>query len=377
LEAEQEYDIAVVGGGLAGLSLASLLAKEGVRVLVLEKESYPRQKVCGEYISNESRDFLERNQLLSGINELPQINRFELTFPRDENRSCRLEPGGFGISRWKLDAHLCEKARQNGAEVVENTLVTTIEERKEGYEITSREGEKFYTGRLIGATGRYSHRLFPANSEKKTGAGKWFGVKYHIRHEFPGDTIQINLFPGGYAGISKVEDGKYCFCYLASAHWLKKYAGNIEQIEKNVLSENPTVKSHLEQFSAVEGPFTTARFDFSFRAAVHSHRLYLGDTAGFIPPLTGNGMSLAFRSAATASELILQHLEGKKRWQEVETAYARYGKQYLGSRIKSGVFLQNLALNPSAFFQRSLSAGMFLFPPLLKSLSKKATGKNF
>ena len=377
MTADRRYDIAIAGGGLAGLSLAKLLAGEGMRVLVLEKDRYPRHKVCGEYISNESRDFLERNGLLTKIDQLPQINRFELSFHDGKKRNCQLEPGGFGISRWKLDAHLCKKARQQGAEVNENTLITGIEEDSEGFVLNTKSGQSFFAKRLIGATGRYSHRLFPSKADQNAGKGKWFGVKYHLECDFPADTIQINLFDGGYAGISRIEDGKYCFCYLASAKWLKKYSGDLERIEQNVLGQNPVIKKHLVESKVLEGPVTTARFNFIYRTAVQSPVLYLGDTAGFIPPLTGNGMSLAFRSAAVAADLITDHFNGKKSWDSVETAMAKYGDQYLGRRIRSGVFLQNLALHPSTFFRQTLATGMFVFPPMLKKLSKKATGKNF
>lgn len=374
---DQRYDIAIAGGGLSGLSLARLLAGEGMRVLVLEKDRYPRHKVCGEYISNESRGFLERNGLLTKIDELPQINRFELSFHDGKKRGCQLEPGGFGISRWKLDALLCKKARQQGADVNENSLITSIEEDSEGFVLNTKSGQNFFAKKLIGATGRYSYRLFPSKADQNAGKGKWFGVKYHLKCDFPADTIQINLFEGGYAGISRIEDGKYCFCYLASAKWLKKYSGDLERIEQSVLGQNPVIKRHLEESKVLEGPVTTARFNFIYRTAVQSPVLYLGDTAGFIPPLTGNGMSLAFRSAAVAADLITDHFNGEKSWDAVETALAKYGDQYLGRRIRSGVFLQNLALHPSTFFRQTLATGMFVFPPLLKKLSKKATGNDF
>ena len=113
----RKYDVAIVGGGLAGLSLSIILARKGYRVVLFEKESYPFHKVCGEYISMESWDFLVGLGLPLKNWELPKINQLYVTAPNGESISAFLPLGGFGISRYKLDAALAAIAKEEGVEL--------------------------------------------------------------------------------------------------------------------------------------------------------------------------------------------------------------------------------------------------------------------
>ncbi|TVR79962.1 MAG: NAD(P)/FAD-dependent oxidoreductase [Saprospirales bacterium] len=373
---QAKWDIGIIGGGLAGLSLAIVMAGEGLDVLVVEKEQYPRHKVCGEYVSNESLDFLKRLNFPFSNWDLPQIKKFELSFRDGNNHSCELDPGGFGISRYTLDHQLAKLAVEGGVELITGEKVTKQDSDSGGYILTTRQGRDYRCRVLIFAAGRNAGGVSPKVIKHKK-ANSWFGVKYHVDMEFPKDLIQINVFRDGYAGLSAVENNRLCFCYLAKSEVLKEHKGSIPEFEKAILGENPYLSSYLSNMQKISGPFTTGNFVFEYLAASSRSGLILGDSAGFIPPLTGNGMSLAFRSAAIAADLLTDHFKGKKSWKEVERSYERYGKQYLRKRIDSGIFLQNLAIHPSVYLQKSLSFGLNMFPFLLKRLSKKAVGKSF
>src|SRR5258708_24094201 len=98
------YDIAITGGGLAGLALSVQAAKNGYRVILLEKEKYPFHKVCGEYISLESWDFMEELGLPLSEMNLPVIRKLIVSSPNGKTLEHMLPLGGFGISMYKLDA---------------------------------------------------------------------------------------------------------------------------------------------------------------------------------------------------------------------------------------------------------------------------------
>jgi len=139
----KKHDILVVGGGLAGLSFAILCADSGLSVLLLEKGVYPRQKVCGEYISMESYDFVKKLGVPLDALQVPLISCFVLTSPNGKPASTKLETGGFGISRFTLDEQLFQIALQKGVEVKTHCKVNQIEKKKAGYEVKTQTGETF------------------------------------------------------------------------------------------------------------------------------------------------------------------------------------------------------------------------------------------
>lgn len=369
--------VAIIGGGLAGLSLAYLLAKDGIPVMVIEKEDYPRHKVCGEFISRESMDFMLRSGMVKTEDDFPLINRFELVFSNGNKHSCDLDPGGIGISRFTLDHKIYQLASKAGVIIIENDKANTISKQGNGdFLINLKSGTQINSKVAVAAAGRQSTSLYK-DTKPKADKLSWFGVKYHIELPMDVDLIRIMMFEGGYAGVSAVENGRYCFCYLAKTDHLKKFKGDITQFENVMLRKNPEINKLLNQRTIIEGPFTTSGFHFGYKQMEQDDILFCGDAGGFIPPLTGNGMSLAFRNAVNLHPLLLKYFRGEINWDKLKSDYKRYGESYLKKRITSGEFLQNLALDPGIYIQTILSGSMTLFPFLLKKLSNKATGKPF
>ena len=121
-----EYDVAITGGGLAGLSLAIQCARAGYSTLLFEKEQYPFHKVCGEYISFENWNYLQDLGIpLSDMN-LPMINRLLISSPDGRTVESQLPLGGFGISRHLIDHLLFQVAVREGVTVFQQTKVMDI-----------------------------------------------------------------------------------------------------------------------------------------------------------------------------------------------------------------------------------------------------------
>src|SRR6202012_3168133 len=120
------YDVIIAGGGLAGLALSIQLGKAGYRVALFEKEIYPYHKVCGEYISLESWNFLQELGLPLSDWNLPVIRTLLLSAPNGLSLEQELPLGGFGISRYKIDAALAALARAAGVGLYEGVRVTDI-----------------------------------------------------------------------------------------------------------------------------------------------------------------------------------------------------------------------------------------------------------
>ncbi len=115
--AGEPYDVIIIGGGLAGLSLAIQLAHSKRKVALFEREKYPFHRVCGEYVSMESWNFLERTGLHLSEMQLPRITELQVSSVTGITLHHSLLPGGFGISRFTLDASLAELAKEKGARI--------------------------------------------------------------------------------------------------------------------------------------------------------------------------------------------------------------------------------------------------------------------
>ena len=330
------YDCIIIGGGIAGLCLSIQLARKKLSVLLLEKNAYPFHKVCGEYVSNESRSFLKELGLPLEEWSLPDIRYLGISSSRGFMMQSQLQQGGFGLSRFKLDHELALLARKAGVELLEHCKVTDV---RPG-EVISNKG--VHQGRLIAGTFGKSTPLFAHRSEKQNGKN-YIGVKYHIRTDFPSDRIELHNFKGGYCGISKVEAERYCLCYLSDSENLKNSGNSIEEMEMNFLRKNPRLEHIFSNAEILfEKPVTISNISFSMKQTHDQRLFYLGDAAGCISPLTGNGMSMAARTSQFASGFFADFLSGKLSFDQLSETYDRTWKMHFEKQIRRGKQLQYL-----------------------------------
>ncbi len=377
---KEVFDAVIVGGGLAGLSLAIQLAEAKRSVVVLEKKRYPFHRVCGEYVSMESWHFLERIGLPLREMQLPLINSLQVSSAGGNLITHPLVPGGFGISRFLLDSSLAAIARSKGATILEDTRAEEI--TLQGDLMVVQAGRKEYPAKVvIGAFGKRSNldktlqRSYITLPKKAD--SNWVGVKYHIKSDLAPDCIQLHNFKGGYCGISKVEGDRYCLCYLTKAENLKAFGGNIRDMEDQLLSLNPLLKKifmNRDPF-LFEQPETISQISFENKKAVEKHVLMVGDAAGLIAPLCGNGMSMAFKGAALCFSLLEKFLDSEISRMEMEQSYGKLWKQHFSSRLNAGRLLQPLLVNTSL---STPSIGLLKrFPFIMKQVIKATHGKSF
>ena len=349
-------DAGIVGGGLAGLSLSILLARQGKRVVLWEKAAYPFHRVCGEYISKESLPFLR--QLLPDFrwDELPQIDRLLVSSVSGRTVREQLELGGIGISRYLLDAALAAEARRSGVQLLENCPVKAYAELDSGFEV-SANSEHWHCSTLFLA---YGKGRGPGEEARRPKTGRHFlGVKYHIRFPHPPDEIQLHNFSGGYCGMSRVEEGISCLCYLVDAARLQTSGNDIRQMEEQVLQQNPFLRTIFKEAEFVfDAPKVISGVRFGEWGTQAGKVVLLGDAAGSIAPLCGNGMSMALHAACFLG--LSQALPG------FSSGYLDFRKQQFISRIKAGSAIQS-------FFGNNFltSAGLEMLRLLPSSLRQK------
>ncbi|MEE8142413.1 MAG: FAD-dependent monooxygenase [Planctomycetota bacterium] len=354
------YEIAIIGGGPAGSALAALLAQQGREVALFEKDRFPRDKLCGEFLSPESSLLLEtigcRHQVLRARPAF--IRRARLTTAS----GCRVElplPGkGFGLSRRAFDATLFRFAMECGADAFTDSRVSIETPPAPGERVTLQvAGGTTQASLVVCAYGRRNHldrKLRPSCQSSHAN----IALQRHLRPvagrvgrrllgEIAG-VVEIHSFAGGYCGVSLVEDGVVNICALLERAFLRRLESTRwNRVTASLAAAHPLLKSRLDALEPQPGHTqAVARVSFSSRERRAGPVLFLGDAAGMIAPLCGDGQAMALRSALLLAELLgsrpittseippLSH-EWNRRWQ------AEFSR-----RMRLGQWLQRLIWNP-------------------------------
>lgn len=367
------YNVIIVGGGLAGLTSALHLSKKGLSVLLIEKQKYPKHKVCGEYISNEVLPYLKALDFNPFDFGAKKIVDFTLSTPGSRSVSTKLPEGGFSISRYCIDWELSKKAKQCGTEIL-HVNVTDIQFKNNQFEVFTNQNKQYTSELVIGSFGKRSNLDIKMNRDFIKKSSPFLGVKAHYKGDFPEDAVGLHNFKGGYCGISKVETNNVNVCYIADFKSFKQYK-NIDDFQKKVLSQNKYLKEVFETYElAFERPLSISQVSFSSKQPVEDHILMCGDSAGMIHPLAGNGMSMTIRAAQMASLQILKYKDGKlKSRTDLENQYTKIWNHEFGSRLKSGHIIARL-------FRLGLLSELIMlflkaFPFILPHIIKKTHGK--
>lgn len=336
------FDVIIIGGGLAGLTNAIHLSKSIHRVLLIEKNSYPKHKVCGEYISNEVLPYL--NSL--GIDPIKvgakQISKVQISTTKGDLIKSELPLGGFGMSRYFLDSLLLKKVRLNGVQVLKDTVESVIF-KKDIFTVQTKDSGAFQSKITIGAFGKRSVLDLKMNRKFIKKKSPYLAVKIHVKGDFPEDLIALHNFKGGYCGVSKVENNSINLCYITEYNSFKKYK-NITDFHQQVVFKNKHLKKIFKESKSVfKKPLTISQISFENKKPVENHIIMCGDTAGMIHPLCGNGMGMAITSARLASIRILQFLNGEIKTREgLEKQYFKDWNKEFKTRLKTGHFIARL-----------------------------------
>lgn len=367
-----QTDILIVGGGLAGLTAALHLQQSGMEVILIEKDTYPHHKVCGEYISNEVLPYLKWLDADPSVLHPSVISNMQFTTVSGQRIGTRLPMGGFGVSRYQLDHFLCQKFLAKGGRVIQDTVSSVIFEKDNFLVFT--KSENLYTARqVIGAYGKRSAIDLKLKRKFIQQHSPFLAVKAHYAGEFEDGLVALHNFRGGYCGASKIEDQKINICYLANYETFKTYK-NIAAYQEKVLYQNKHLKSLFEKSEPLfDTPITISQLSFGAREAVIDHILMIGDTAALIHPLCGNGMAMAIHSARICSELLLLFFNGEiPDRTAMEKRYLIAWNHHFKSRLWMGRTLS--ALFEKEYLTEKLLGGMVRLPFLLPLIIKKTHG---
>ncbi len=363
----------ILGGGLAGLTAAIHLSKLGIQVTVIEKNSYPKHKVCGEYISNEVLPYFEWLGIDILKSKPTSISKLQFSTQNGTTIITELPLGGFGISRHALDFYLYNIALSNGCIFIQET-VENVTFYDDAFTISTSIGTILKSKIVLGAFGKRSAIDVKLNRSFIQKKSHWLAVKAHYNGNFPNDLVGLHNFKGGYCGVSKVENHAINICYITNYETYKLYKNN-EDFQKMVLCENPYLNKLLENCTLIfEKPLTIGQISFDKKEAVENHILMIGDTAGLIHPLCGNGMAMAIHSAKIASEAVFNYYEDTCYSRaSLEEQYSKKWKFHFEKRLKMGRFLASILQQPriSSILIRILVKFPFLLPIIIKQTHGK------
>ncbi|HST11814.1 MAG TPA: FAD-dependent oxidoreductase [Terriglobales bacterium] len=333
--ANNDFDLAVIGGGPAGASAAITAARGGARVLLLERGKLPRQRVCGEFVSAESIDLLASllgpADLLDGALRIPEARLFF----DGQVVSTLVEPSAASIARLDLDIMLWRSAEQAHVDARMQTTVDTIA-KTDDFHLSTSAGT-FQARAVINATGRWSNlrAQSAADSAAKEIGQKWLGVKAHFSEPDPHISVDLYFFDGGYCGVQPVtlaghatEEGGAAgvpACRSKRVNACAMVRSDIARSLPEVFALNPELKRRAKAWRQLGEAVTTSPLIFRDPAPVAGGILMTGDAAGFVDPFVGDGISLALRSGALAAQSLIPFF---KRQSSLEQVSSQYGKDY-------------------------------------------------
>ena len=367
------YDTAIIGGGLAGLTAATDLAKRGYRVIVFESKDYPRHKVCGEFVSNEVLPYLHRLGFDESEHGARRINKLRITSENGQQLPSELPMGAFGLSRYRFDEALAHLAKANGAAVCTQTKIKKVEPARENYVIHDSRDKQWEARVVIGAQGKRSNIDKALQRNFISHRTDYVGVKRHYTGNIDRTLVELYNYEGGYCGISAVEGERVNVCHLVSQKVLNRYRDWREWEEKH-LSRNPKLTDALHKLTpAMDKPLFISQINFQPRELVRDGILFCGDSAGLIHPFCGNGMAMAIHGAKLCSEAVHKFLSGELPREAMEKHYQNTWRAEFETRLRFGRTLSPL-FGKNKLSEFTLSALKWT-PPLFRSALKLSHGK--
>jgi flavin-dependent dehydrogenase len=355
-----ETEVLVIGAGPAGATAATLLARRGIDVVVVDRDSFPRDKVCGEFLSYDALpclDVLGLAPLLRSY-DAPSISRCRLFAP-GRGVEFDLPRAAVGISRFALDAALVAAAREAGARVFEETAVESTELQPSDFRVTTkdRSGQtiKVRSRHAIGAWGRWG-RLDrqlerPFATERKA---RFFGFKRHYRSSLPTSTIDLYSFDRGYFGVAPIEGGVTNVCGLVHETRLSGLKGRWDAFTETLRGESAEADALFASIEPVNEFLTSDPVIFGGKSPVERGMILAGDSSGIIDPLTGDGMAMAIQSGFLAAAMTRQAIRSGA---DQSAAYVEAHGELFGSRIRWSRLIASLLCRP-----RLLSGLLLPFP---------------
>jgi len=311
------FDLAIIGGGPAGAAAAITAARLGAMVAIFEAGKFPRQKVCGEFVSAESLNLLrhlwrDSSEAERVIQRAPIVDTVRLFLGGRTIRSS-FSPPALSIPRFDLDRLLWDAAKQAGAQTYSNCEVRNI--AGDGPFVLDTANHSVSARAVIMAAGRWSR--FRPDTPVPDGP-KWIGVKAHFRESACTNSTDLYFFDYGYCGVQPVANDVVNTCAMVRSDRAKTLPA--------VLALHTALVERSRNWKLLTEPVATAPLVFRKPEPVRGNIIFVGDAAAFVDPFVGDGISLALRSGSLAARVVIVKLQHGS---PVSSAIRAYERSYL------------------------------------------------
>lgn len=297
----------VIGGGLAGASVAALLAQQGHAVTLLEKQSGDTHKVCGEFISIEAQQYLRALDIdLDRLGAVP-IHQVRLIHEQQVSEAA-LPFVGKSLTRQRLDATVRQMASKQGATLLLGCEAMRLLTSGQGFTVELPDRQALQARNLYLASGKHEMRGWQRKSPLTPSIGfKMLWKLSPAAQVALRETVELYLFEGGYAGLEPVEDGRANLCLAVTSERLTTLGKRWDGLLAAWMAASPLLAERLDHATPCwDKPLAVAGIPYGFLhapAAEDPACLFrLGDQMAVIPSFCGDGMAMALHSSFLAAQ---------------------------------------------------------------------------
>jgi menaquinone-9 beta-reductase len=312
-------EVLVVGAGPAGSVAALILARAGVRVQLVDRARFPRPKLCGDTLNPGALALLDRLGVASGIRARGlAVNGMVVTGPGGARIVGDYEAGisGVAITRQDLDALLLDEAVRAGAAfdhnvVVRGSIVTADGARVIGVRVAASTREHDLRAPIvIAADGRHSRLAFNLGLARYAEhPRRWAFGAYYDNVQGTTSHGEMHIRPDGYIGVAPVPDGLTNVCVVRElGSGVRGHRVDTESVIERALASDPVLRERFVRARRVAPVTVLGPLAVESLGAGTPGLLLAGDAAGFIDPMTGDGLRFAIRGAELAAAAALREL---------------------------------------------------------------------
>ncbi|OGU74871.1 MAG: hypothetical protein A2V93_04270 [Ignavibacteria bacterium RBG_16_34_14] len=348
---KDNFEIGIIGGGPAGSTAAAYLASYGFDVCLFEKKSFPREMLCGEFLSIEVIYFLKQLDLFEEFISLQpnKVRSFRLFNNSGKNIYSKFNFEAYGLSRSSFDNLLLCNAKRKGVSVFQPAEAIKIIHNVKSYQLIIKNNEKKESNitvkYLIAAYGKQS----PLDNHLKRNfikeRSKLNAVKFHINRndlkEFAEDEIQIYTADNIYCGVNAVDKNKVTFCFLEDRNKEQPPPRmQLIELQKQNKAFKKLFNGNDENLFDNLPVYGTGNIYFGKRNIVEDGIFFIGDAAGVIAPLSGDGIGIAMESGKLIADLFQKKRKENLSKEELESLFIKKWNKLFSNRMKTAKTIQ-------------------------------------